>query len=533
MAHAHYGSAHMAFAMMPNDTVGKLKARVIEWMNQSDQGMNWTIDRPDSEAIDVEHDYEVIEAARETPVHIFLKQMELEVSSSESWMAVSDRLVKRWKLAKGSLLRIFPVSGKVEDQDDEDHSHTVTWEAEARYWFDVIYDPSRDPGSRAKEIVLVDESNRTDTFVIPEGLDVHSIRDLWASFIEAPHDVQVHMMTSNSHEYYSSLESAKATIAFTFRSANTHGNACVFDGSHTFVAEQLSRNLGIKVPPFATCQLEPRLGHGPKVSYAGGTPLLSHRLLRQHRLAWNLGGNLMYAPETSTWWLPYNKGAIMMYGHAVNTSIPEDPEEAVFPDEPWPNEVIIRIKSHPGVSVPAASVAVGGSGSSPSSGIPIGWAGPALGNASPISAAVSGLSGYISVNQTRTVEGQPDEPPDEGLQQFRGISQKDHLGHAMISWTTLESYPLRVGVILPVLNPALEDGEEMFHEAQLWEGTEEQWIVTDNHASFVYAWLSQRFAARSSTRMLPWGMPESVEGMTVQTWKDGESQCALSMKRVS
>jgi hypothetical protein len=127
MAHAHYGSAHMAFAMMPNDTVGKLKARAIDWMNQSDQGMNWTIDRPDSEAIDFEYDYEIIEAAREAPVHIFLKQMELEVSPSESWMAVSDRLVKRWKLPKGSLLRIFPVTGNVEDQDDEDHSYTVTW----------------------------------------------------------------------------------------------------------------------------------------------------------------------------------------------------------------------------------------------------------------------------------------------------------------------------------------------------------------------------------------------------------------------
>jgi hypothetical protein len=154
-------------------------------------------------------------------------------------MAVSDRLVKRWKLAKGSLLRIFPVSGNVEDQDDEDHSYTIDWEAEARYWFDVIYDPSRDLMSRSKEIILVDESNRTDTFVVPVGLDIHSIRDRWAYFIEAPHDTQVHMLTSNEHEYHWSLESAKAPIAFTFRSADTHGNACVFDGSPTFVAEQL------------------------------------------------------------------------------------------------------------------------------------------------------------------------------------------------------------------------------------------------------------------------------------------------------
>jgi hypothetical protein len=92
----------------------------------------------------------------------------------------------------------------------------------------------------------------------------------------------------------------------------------------------------------------------------------------------------------------------------------------------------------------------------------------------------------------------------------------------MISWTTLESYPLRVGVSLPVLNPALEEGEEMFHEAQLWEETEEQWIVTENHAAFVYDWLSQRFASRSSGRALPAGMPTSVDEVAVQTKKVGE-----------
>jgi hypothetical protein len=177
MAHAHYGSAHMAFAMMPSDTVGRLKARVIEWMNQSDQGMNWTIDRPDAEAIDFEHDYEIITGVQETPVHIFLKQLELEVSPSDSWMAVSDRLVKRWKLAKGTLLRIFPVHGIVEDQDDEDHSYSVSWEEVGRYWFDVVYDPTRDQRSQSREIVLVDESDRTNTFVVSNDWDIQQIHD--------------------------------------------------------------------------------------------------------------------------------------------------------------------------------------------------------------------------------------------------------------------------------------------------------------------------------------------------------------------
>jgi hypothetical protein len=211
----------------------------------------------------------------------------------------------------------------------------------------------------------------------------------------------------------------------------------------------------------------------------------------------------------------------MRYGHSVNSSIPADPNEAEFPDEPWPDDVIIRIKAHSGPQVPAAPLLADGSQNPAASDVPIGWAGPALGSAPSISAAASGLSGYTSVKKTRTVEGQAEEPPDEGLQQFRGVSQKDNLVHSIISWATLESYPLRIGVSLPVLNPVMVDGEEVLHEAQLWEETEEQWIITDNHARFVYDWLSQRLATRSSGRALPAGMPASMNGMAVQTRKDG------------
>jgi hypothetical protein len=140
-----------------------------------------------------------------------------------------------------------------------------------------------------------------------------------------------------------------------------------------------------------------------------------------------------------------------------------------------------------------------------------------LGQAPVISADASGLTGYASPNTTRTVEGQQEDPPDEGLLQFRGLSGKDELVHKMISWTTLESYPLRIGICLPVPNPANQE----FHEIQLWEVTEEQWIIEREHASFVYSWLSNRLASRSTTRMLPVGMPESVDDVIVQTRKDG------------
>jgi hypothetical protein len=336
----------MDFAMPPKDTIGRLKERVADWMNQSGQGPNWTIDGPDNEAIDFEWEYEVIPSNCEVPLRIFLKQAEMQVMPSLSWINLSDQLVKKRKLPKGTLLRIFPVIGSVDDQDDEDPSYTIAWEADKQYWYDIIYDPSKDRDTRCKEIVMVDPSDRTDTFVVPVNSNVHQVHDLWKRYLEIPHDIEMHMQTANNHEFYWSLETDREVVAFTFRSSNFHGNANVFEGSPHFVAEQLSRNLGLKIPPLMLCRRTPRRGHGPSMQFDGEVPALNHRLLKEHRLSWNIEGTILSAPQVTTWWLPYNREAIIHYGHSVNSSIPADPNEAESPLEPWPNDVTIRIKSH-------------------------------------------------------------------------------------------------------------------------------------------------------------------------------------------
>jgi hypothetical protein len=302
MAHAKFGSVHMAFAMQPNDTVGRLMERVAHWMNQSGQGSDWTTDGgEDNEEIEFDWEYDVIPSIREAPLRIFVKQTELQVLPSTSWMNVSDQLVKKWKLPKGSLLRIFPASGNVEDQDDEDHSYSVTWEADMQYWFDVIYDPSRDRDSRSKEVIMVDAFDRSNTFVVPVNANVYQVRDRWSSFLEIPHDIQMHMLTAIEHEFYWSLETARDVVAFSFKASNFHGNASIFEGSPSFVTEQLSRNLGLKFPPLSLCQQSPRRGNGPAIEFGKEVPQLNHRLLKEHRLAWNLAGTILHAPEPSTW----------------------------------------------------------------------------------------------------------------------------------------------------------------------------------------------------------------------------------------
>jgi hypothetical protein len=180
------------------------------------------------------------------PVRIFLKQEEISILPSVSWINLSDQLVKKWKLPKCTLLRIFLAIGTVDNQDDEDHSYTIEWEADKQYWYDIIYDPSKDRDTRSKEIVMVDPSDRTDTFVVPVNANVHQVRDLWKRHLEIPHDIEMHVQTSNDHEFYWSLETARTIIAFTFKSSNFHGNASVFEGSPHFVAEQLSRDLSLK-----------------------------------------------------------------------------------------------------------------------------------------------------------------------------------------------------------------------------------------------------------------------------------------------
>jgi hypothetical protein len=91
-------------------------------------------------------------------------------------------------------------------------------------------------------------------------------------------------------------------------------------------------------------------------------------------------GTILEAPIVSTWWFPYDLNAIMRYGHAANTDIPEDPNEAEFPPLPWGERVLIRVKSQASPVQPLAPLPADGQPPSPSSapGLPANWTGPAL-----------------------------------------------------------------------------------------------------------------------------------------------------------
>jgi hypothetical protein len=48
-------------------------------------------------------------------------------------------------------------------------------------------------------------------------------------------------------------------------------------------------------------------------------------------------------------------------------------------------------------------------------------------------------------------------------------------------------------------------------------------IIEGNQAVRTYQWLGERFISRSSQRLLPVGMPESISEVSISTWKDGKA----------
>jgi hypothetical protein len=316
--------------------------------------------------------------------------------------------------------------------------------------------------------------------------------------------------------YYWTYESTKSTETYSFHAQNMLGNAEIFKGTVTFEADQLSRSLDAKIPPFAHCAIEPRHRAGPKITFDEEVVPLGRKVVRAHLFSWAIEGNLITAPQPTTWWLPYDFAEIMRYGNTVNSSIPADTAMAEFPPEPWGDEVTIRIKSN---STPPASTSPIPAGGPQPLTPPTTWQGPALGTAPAIDPDAAALVNYSSPNTGQDGTTIGDLPPDPSLLQLRGQTELDDTVHKMIGSTTRKDYPLMIGISLPIADQSYDVG----HEAQLWEEVDTDLMFTEKHAEQMYTWLRDRFASRSMHQLLPAGMPESGESFTIQTWKDGKA----------
>jgi hypothetical protein len=128
------------------------------------------------------------------------------------------------------------------------------------------------------------------------------------------------------------------------------------------------------------------------------------------------------------------------------------------------------------------------------------------------------LVNCTSPNQEQDGAQIGDLPPDPEILRHRGEAMRNEEVHKIISWTTRKNYPIWVGISLPIPDQVGED----FHEGQLWEEVPDDLIISDRHAEILYNSSMERLRGRSSEGMLPVDMPLMVEGVTVQTWKDGK-----------
>jgi hypothetical protein len=101
---------------------------------------------------------------------------------------------------------------------------------------------------------------------------------------------------------------------------------------------------------------------------------------------------------------------------------------------------------------------------------------------------------------------------------LRGLSCSDEDTHKLVSWATRKDYPTWIGISLPIKNWVGED----YHEIQFWEDTAEP-IQFAHTAIGAYDWLMNRFRSRAANQMLPIGMPDKFENLSVVMYRTGKA----------
>jgi hypothetical protein len=231
-------------------------------------------------------------------VSIFLKQIRMTMKVDEPRTAFSDRLVVHFGLPRGTLFRIYPVDMDIQKLGDDVHSYSFDWEEEKQYWFDIVHDSANDPHDLCRQVRMVDFAGRVESFVIPGQAQAQDIGNLWRKMMDCPDNAILQVNHHNDQEYYWGLSDASAAplVNFTLRSHSGQMNVRIFDGSEPFKADQMSRLLGIKAPPFSMRAVTPRPDGGAIVNFDGEWMSWNLRVLREHELIWNVEGTMLHAP---------------------------------------------------------------------------------------------------------------------------------------------------------------------------------------------------------------------------------------------
>jgi hypothetical protein len=122
-------------------TIERLRRRAVEYMRDRGQGEEWTIEGNPNEQVDFDFEYPVVPVPHVSEIDVFLKHLKIRIRTDESWMDVSERMVRHFGFPKGTTFRIFPVDNVIFRMGD-DHAYSFEWKENGQYWCDIDRDPS-------------------------------------------------------------------------------------------------------------------------------------------------------------------------------------------------------------------------------------------------------------------------------------------------------------------------------------------------------------------------------------------------------
>jgi hypothetical protein len=345
-----FGSARIRFSFLPGETIERLSAAVVAEMVNRGQGNQWLIEGNPREEIDFDFEYLILPIPQVEEVNIFLKQAKRKVRITDSWISVSDKIVRELNLPRGTLFRIYPVDVDIQRMGDDDHSYSFDWEEGHQYWFDIVHDHSKDPHDLCRQVRMVGSMGLTDSFVVPGAAQPADIAALWSKVIGYPPNARIGCYTRDSENYHWGYPDGTPapTFVFTLCTPSQRFSFKAYTGSDMFRADQLSRILGVKIPPLEKARISRHPDGGTLIELDEEWVPLNSKIIRELELSWNVDGQLIHAPDVTDWWVPIDREATMRYGHSVDSSTPDNLDQAVFPPEPWSdNHLMIQVVRRP------------------------------------------------------------------------------------------------------------------------------------------------------------------------------------------
>jgi hypothetical protein len=113
-------------------------------------------------------------------------------------------------------------------------SYDITWEEGKQYWYDIVYEISRDPKGKSKPITMIDYAGHADSFVVPVNASPQKVIDLWRSMIDAPPNVAIFISSSHDAIYHWGNSSAEEAVSYQLETSTKRWNVAVYPGSVRF-----------------------------------------------------------------------------------------------------------------------------------------------------------------------------------------------------------------------------------------------------------------------------------------------------------